>query len=138
MYKAVGSVVDPILGQSLDSLQWLHRRLAVSSHEAGGNNEVTILRMLLKVPTLLHPGLTDLKRRIQEAAESEIKSSSSVIGQTLTVDVEAIATRPIPHVARWMGDHEEQEEFLRELGPGLANVAHIVAVYSCKVRSAPC
>jgi hypothetical protein len=136
--RAAGSVVDPILGQSLDSLQWLHRRLAVSSRETGGGNDKpTILRMLLKVPTLLHPGLPDLKRRIQESAESELKSSSSVIGQTLIVDVVAIATRPVPYIARWMGDHEEQDEFLRELGPGLANVAHIVAVYSCKVRSAP-
>ena len=139
IYRAVGSVVDPVLGQSLDSLQWLHRRLAVSSSETGGNNETAaLLRMLLKVPTLLHPGLPDLKRRIQEATESELKSSSNVIGQTLTVDVEAIASRPVPYMARWMGDHEEQEEFLRELGPGLANVSHIVAVYSCKVRSAPC
>jgi hypothetical protein len=136
--RAAGSVVDPVLGQTLDSLQWLHRRLAVSSRETGGgNDEATILRMLLKVPTLLHPGLPDLKRRIQESAESELKSSSSMIGQTLTVDVEAIATRPVPYIARWMGDPEEQDEFIRELGLGLANVAHIVAVYSCKVRSAP-
>lgn len=131
IHRASGSVADPVLGQSLESLQWLHRRLAVSSQEAG----TTILRMLVKVPTLLHPGLPDLKRRIQEAAEAELKKSSGAIGQSLTVDVEAIATRPVPYVARWMGEHDEQEAFLRELGPGLANVSHIVAVYSCKVRS---
>lgn len=140
IYKAAGSVVDPILGRSLDSLQWLHRRLAVSSSpvETGRGDAAPGLRMLLKVPTLLHPGLSDLKRRVRDAADRELQNSSNEIGQMLSVDVEAIATRPVPYAARWMGGNEEQEVFLRDLGPGLANVSHIVAVYSCKVRSAPC
>lgn len=129
LYRAAGSVVDPVLGQSVSSLQWLHRRLAVSE-------DGRALRILLRMPSLLHPRLTELKVRVREVAESALRSSQTqIIAESATV--EAIANRPVPYAARLLLDDEARDELLSSLGPGLASVSHVVAVYSCKVRYAP-
>ena len=52
--SAVGTEVkDPLLKQPLDSLDWIHRRMAVS--------EDGTLQILLKLPSLLHPSVDELK-----------------------------------------------------------------------------
>lgn len=128
--KAAGSVVDPLLGQDLNTLQWLHRRVAIS-------DDGKSLHMLLKVPSLLHPILSDLKQSVTEAAERELHQStlprsSNAPLKEFTVNVEALASTPVPFMARLTND---PEDLLENLGPGLARVAHIVAVYSCKVNN---
>ena len=124
-----GKVRDPVLDQDLASLKWIHPRMAVS-----GDGTIQIL---LKLPTILHPQLEDLKHDIRQTAMQEIHAwlesskliSSGVHTSAVKVNVEAIATKPVPMMARLV---EDREELVRKLGPGLANVSHFVAVYSCK------
>jgi Mrp family chromosome partitioning ATPase len=79
------------------------------------------------MPTLLHPSLEELKDRVARTAEDVIRNwrlEKSLPEITFKVNVEAIASKPTPA--------EDPEEALSRLGPGLANVANYVAVYSCK------
>ena len=48
----------------------------------------------------------------------------------VTVHLSVRAKTPIPFVR----NVEEEDDVLEGLGPGLANVVHFLAVYSCKVR----
>ena len=120
VFLAVGSnVLDPEIGASLKDLGWIDRHLAVSSDGA--------VHFTLRVPTLLHPSLEDLKDRVARTAEGVIRDWSlekSLPEINLKVNVEAIAAKPVPA--------EAGEEVASRLGPGLANVANYIAVYSCK------
>jgi hypothetical protein len=131
LHRAAGSVVDPVVGRSLSSLQWLDKRLALSE-------DGRALRMLLRMPSLLHPRLAELKERVREAAEAAMRASPISTGAE-SATVEAIAGRPVPFAARLLHGQDEEgggrDEVLAGLGPGLAGVAHVVAVYSCKVRA---
>jgi len=125
----VGSQVqDPVLHKDLVSLQWFHSRIAVS--------EDGTVQILLRLPSLLHPALHELKETVRILAEKEIGqwllSSQQQEQQqpTIHVNVEVMATQPIPMMARLV---EDPEELINDIGPGLANVSHFVAVYSCKV-----
>lgn len=125
------SVTDPILGKNLQDLGWMNRRLAVS---ADGT-----VQILLKVPTLLHPALEELKQKVKVAAEKEIHAWASERGisealQT-PVNVEALAMTPLPFMAQRL---EDPTEIDTRLGPGLAKVSHFLAVYSCKVCIIAC
>jgi hypothetical protein len=125
---AVGRrVSDPVLHRNLDSLQWIHKRIAVSQDGS--------LQVLLRLPSLLHPSLDELKLVVKEQAELEFRSWLSEKGLggdwISNVNVEAIATKPIPMMARLV---EDPDELVSSLGPGLTNVTHFLAVYSCKVR----
>jgi Mrp family chromosome partitioning ATPase len=125
------NVQDPVLQQPLSKLQWLHKRIAISSSSSAGNKTPT-LQMLLRLPSLLHPSLPELKERIQLEAEKHLHIWLRERNQTTgncTVNVEAIATKPVNMNARLVEDHDE---LLKNLGPGLASVSHFVAVYSCK------
>jgi hypothetical protein len=134
LHRAAGSVVDPVVGRSLSSLQWLDKRLALSE-------DGRALRMLLRMPSLLHPRLAELKDRVREAAEAAMRASPIPVGAE-SATVEAIAGRPVPFAARLLHAQDEEDggrdEVLAGLGPGLAGVAHVVAVYSCKVRVSRC
>ena len=125
--SAVGSkVVDPELNVDLKSLGWANRRLAVSKDGT--------IQILLKVPSLLHPSLKKLIALVQNAAEKEIADWALETGIELDsakVNVEAIATKPTPWLVKNVDDQKELES---RHGPGLANVAHCIAVYSCKVK----
>eukprot|EP00429_Kryptoperidinium_foliaceum_P011961 CAMPEP_0176028522 /NCGR_PEP_ID=MMETSP0120_2-20121206/14001_1 /TAXON_ID=160619 /ORGANISM="Kryptoperidinium foliaceum, Strain CCMP 1326" /LENGTH=284 /DNA_ID=CAMNT_0017361735 /DNA_START=93 /DNA_END=943 /DNA_ORIENTATION=- len=118
VWSTVGSKVkDPEIGKSLKDLGWMQRRLAVSKDNT--------IQLLLKLPTLLHPSLDELKAVVKDSAESEIRvwmSEKSLENQHVRLNVEAIATRPMP----------SEEDAESNLGPGLANVSNFVAVYSCK------
>jgi hypothetical protein len=118
---------DPVLDdQDLAALQWIHPRLAVSADDG-------TFQVLLKLPTLLHPKLDELKARVRRACEQEIQAwrmaQQPTTAASVNVRVEAMATKPIPIMARLVENHGE---LLESLGPGLCNVSHFVAVYSCK------
>lgn len=120
------SVKDPEINLPLKELGWVNRRLAVSKDGT--------VQLLLKVPTLLHPSLDQLKELVKDAAEKEIKICLSEKGLTdaagsIMVNVEAIANKPIPFAS---GGGEDPAEIESRLGPGLVSVAHCLAVYSCK------
>jgi metal-sulfur cluster biosynthetic enzyme len=118
--SAVGSnVSDPEIGVLLKDLGWIERRLVVSSDGT--------VKFILRVPTLLHPSLEELKDRVARTAEGVIcdwRLEKAMPEINVKVKVEAIAAKPVPAVA--------PEEVATRLGPGLANVANYVAVYSCK------
>ena len=120
-----------MLLQPLSQLKWLHRKIAVSN---GDKATITTLQLLLRLPSLLHPSLEELKSRIRNAAESTVqewlRGKPLLTGLNVCVNVEAIATTPVPMMARLVEDHED---IVKGLGPGLKSVAHFVAVYSCKV-----
>ena len=125
MWDSVGSTVkDPDLQKDLKSLAWMHRRLAISKDDT--------VQILLRLPSLLHPSLKELKDQVRLAAADAIRQWASERGMTLEakVNVEAIALKPKPAMA---STEEEENDIATLLGPGLANVAHFLVVYSCKV-----
>jgi hypothetical protein len=125
LWKTVASrVQDDVLQKDLKSLQWWTRRVAVSDDGT--------IQILLKLPSLLHPSLQELKDSVKLEAENEINLWLKEGGreEPARVNVEAIASPPMPFMARLV---EDPEDLVKELGPGLANVSHFVAVYSCKV-----
>ena len=129
LWSAVGSTVkDPEINVDLKSLGWMNRRLAVSDDGT--------VQILLQLPTLLHPALDDLKNLVKFAAEREIGKWISEKGLDSNIEakvnVEAVASKPVPWMTK---DPEDQKDVDASLGPGLANVAHCIAVYSCKVSS---
>jgi hypothetical protein len=126
IYSVVGSSVkDPEVKVDLKTLGWMNRRIAIS--------EDGTIQILLRLPTLLHPGLDELKRSIKTVAENEIKdwAATKGINTPAKANIEAIATKPVSWLVK---DEEDQIELESRLGPGLANVAHVIGVYSCKVR----
>jgi hypothetical protein len=126
IYSVVGSSVkDPEVKVDLKTLGWMNRRIAIS--------EDGTIQILLRLPTLLHPGLDELKRSIKTVAENEIKdwAAEKGINTQAKANIEAIATKPVSWLVK---DEEDQIELESRLGPGLANVAHVIGVYSCKVR----
>ena len=125
--KAAANIKDPILETNLASLQWIHPRIAVSDDGT--------FQVLLKLPSLLHPKLDELKQAVKEACVLEIQkwlktSQTDPIASPPNINVEALGTTPpVPMMARLV---EDPDELLQTVGPGLATVAHTVAVYSCK------
>jgi Mrp family chromosome partitioning ATPase len=111
---AVGRIQDPILDTNLKTLSWLPKRIAVDG------DTVTVT---LQLPSLLHPNLDELKRRVDETATALLKEKG------YTVKIELHAGKPFPIHA---SSSDEQSEYLKTLGPALANVSHCLAVYSCK------
>lgn len=129
IWSTVGtSVKDPVIGKSLKELKWLNRRIAISDDQT--------IQLLLKLPTLLHPSLGDLKKTVKEAVESVVRQWAEEKGfkedsANLTrINVEAMATTPVPFMVK---NAEDQKDIESRLGPGLTNVTHFLAVYSCKV-----
>ena len=125
VWSSVGTLVkDPEIDLYLKDLGWVNRRLAVS--------EDGTIQVLLKLPTILHPSLDRLKENVRNVAEKEVQtflSEKSLSSDGIRVNVEAMANGPVP----FSSAREDPKEIESRLGPGLANVAHYVAVYSCKV-----
>lgn len=127
LYKKVAhSVADPVTKHTLDKLGWLSRRVAISDDGT--------FQVLLKLPSMLHPHIFDLKSKVQEEYETEIAAwlaSETSVNAALTpsVNVETIATKPCSAMLHLT---EGKEELLEMLGPGMQSIAHIVTVYSCK------
>ena len=99
--------------------------------------------LTLRLPTLLHPSIATLQEGILRTVQKEVAlAAMEKAGLPLhhngthqphdevTVHIEVRAKTPIPFVR----NVEEEDDVVEGLGPGLANVAHFLAVYSCKVR----
>lgn len=148
VWSAVGSnVKDPETNIHLHKLGWLHRRLAVSRNIVDDNSSVKnnslikeSLQIKLQLPTLLHPALESLESIVREEAKREIDrwaadNNLSTIGSNdgshqIEVNVKSIAMQPIPWTVQC--GQQSQDDIKSRLGPGLANVSHFLAVYSCK------
>lgn len=120
----VKRTVDPVLHKELSRLGWLHPRMAISDDGT--------LQVLLRLPTLLHPQLTELKETVQTQAEvflQEWAAQHADLALPTHVNVECMASPPVSMTARLL---ENPDEFLKTQGPGLAQVSHFLAVYSCK------
>lgn len=141
----VGNMVqDTILKQSLSSLGWLSPRLEIISSDndnSSDSRDVLLFEISLTLPSLLHPDLQRLKKDIQLAAEMELAAwqkernhqTALLNGPNTTImQVKVVATATVPPVPLMARLLEDPNELLEMLGPGLANVAHFVAVYSCK------
>jgi Mrp family chromosome partitioning ATPase len=123
--RVAQKVRDPVLGQTLQDLQWLHKKVSVSSTDGS-------LQILLRPPSLLHPLLDDLKEKIRSEAEQELRTWLNDRGKSSVsarVSVQVLPAAPVSMMARLMDD---PDELVKSLGPGLANVTHFLAVYSCK------
>lgn len=127
LVSKVGSTVkDPVLESDLRSLGWIQRRIQVSEDGSVG--------LHLKLPTLLHPERKRLTDLVEQASRDELQAIAKEKGMDrdlANVNVVVTAAPPVPIVAR---RPEEHDEVIKKLGPGLANVAHFLAVYSCKVH----
>ena len=145
VWSQVGSnVQDPETKVFLHKLGWLHRSLSVSrsvdSTNEGQNSNKTSVQIILQLPTLLHPTLTTLESLVRKEAKQEIDrwirdNNLSIIGLNDTilqiyVEVKSIAKPPIPWLVQ--SGQQSQEDVKSRLGPGLANISHFLAVYSCK------
>ena len=124
------SVRDPVLDKNLASLGWLSSRCVAVS--ADGQT----VELLLRLPSLLHPELENLKDLVASEATRVLNQWRENHVATLSnksdlsrVNVEAIAGSATPFMTRLV---ENPDEMVRELGPGLENVSHVIAVYSCK------
>ena len=147
VWSAVGSnVKDPETNLHLQKLGWLHRRLVVSqkvpdnTSVENSNSNKDIVQILLQLPTLLHPTLEELKSMVRKEAKREVDRwaadnnllmiTSNEGGPQLEVDVKVIPKQPIPWTVQ--SGQQSQEDVTSALGPGLTNVSHFLAVYSCK------
>lgn len=125
MTKVGSRVKDPVLQSDLRTLGWIQRRVGVSVDGT--------VRLELKLPTLLHPSLEQLKDEVESAAKNELQEIVKERKLDLaahSVQVVASASAPFPVGARGVDEHDE---LVKKLGPGLSKVAHFLAVYSCKV-----
>ncbi|KAG7346750.1 ATP/GTP-binding protein [Nitzschia inconspicua] len=124
------NVKDPELDYDLRRLGWMNRRLAVSKSKDGGET----IQILLHVPSLLHPTLDDLKDKVRQEAELELeiwmKQHNLAQQNSISIGVEALPKPPVPWLVE--AGQQDQDEVTSRLGPGLANVSHFLAVYSCK------
>ena len=115
---------DPVLQKELKRLGWLHPRMAIS--------EDGTLQVLLRLPTLLHPKLDELKDLVYQDAQKFLEEWSTEnpnVSVPRSVNVEAMASTPASMTARLL---ENPDDFLKSQGPGLAEISHFLAVYSCK------
>jgi len=113
--KAVGQLKDPILSKDLKTLGWLPKRLVVRDDRESVSLEI-------QLPSLLHPALDDLKFQIRSIADDLLRNHCKV-------DIEVQTSKPYPI---YTASSDQRTEYLKQLGPGLANVSHCIAVYSCK------
>ena len=144
-------VIDPILQRNIRELGWIKeiklsgnvinmRSKTNETYEEELEHSVTAKLVL---PTLMISHTNKLKedliRVIQEtiwkrwvkyySKEGNSISFSDNDGmQNIKVHVEMSASKPIPFVR----NIKEHDEVIKKLGPGLANVRHFLAVYSCK------
>lgn len=109
---------DPILQKDLGTLKWTGKRI-----ESDGDR----LKLVLRLPTLLHPKITELKRIVKDIAARELSSWTSKRGMYLNAEITVDVVAPVlPTMARFVESHDE---LIKQLGPGLVNVSQYLAVY---------
>jgi metal-sulfur cluster biosynthetic enzyme len=111
------SLQDDILKTDIRTLGWL-KNVTISN-----NSNNPVVKVVLRLPTLLHPHLKELESDIHRLVSLKVPPG-------FTVKIDTSATQPIPFVR----NVQEHTELISNLGPGLSNVSHFLAVYSCKVR----
>lgn len=140
VWSAVSSqVIDPATQKPLHQLGWLNRRLAISEKYDNENGKTSI-QLLLRLPTLLHPSLAELKDMVRTAAETQVEQwaddqrlhPSEGPPTTIQVQVQALPALQPPEPWVVQAGRTTVEDVTQRLGPGLAHTTHIVAVYSCK------
>ena len=115
---------DPVLEKDLHQLGWLHPRMAISDDGT--------LQVLLRLPTLLHPKLSELKQVVHDQVERFLQEWAAQhvdLDVPTKVNVECMAMPPVSMTARLL---ENPDDCLKTQGPGLADISHFLAVYSCK------
>ena len=156
VWSAVGSNVKyPDTDLYLKKLGWNQRRLGVSkkgtsdtssSKEESNTSSQDVVQILLQVPTLLLEHLEQVKSMVRKEAKREIVqwASDNKLQITTTtgtsneqddmslldVNVNVIPQQPTPWIVQT--GQQSQEDVTSKLGPGLSNVSHFLAVYSCK------
>jgi len=160
-----GHPVDPILQKEIGSLGWVRSIRIEKSHvnyekdytiptkETQMHSSVSMshtIQVTLKV-SRLHPSLDIVKSRISEYLATLlfdlslamgwniVPSPSSCLSMTTTnaisFKIQPITLLPFFIQALERSNASEAKNRLKNLGPGLQNVSHFVAVYSCKVRA---
>jgi len=148
-------VMDPILKSNIRSLGWI-QSIEVSKnapiayiggdHGTANTRDGSSLNINLRLPTMMHPHVDDIRQQIQSIVAQiisemehdqnkannsiiqEIDASTDTVTSSSAVHVNISASKPAPFVR----NIEEQDALIKKLGPGLSNVRHFVAVYSCK------
>eukprot|EP00590_Aulacoseira_subarctica_P002650 CAMPEP_0172432504 /NCGR_PEP_ID=MMETSP1064-20121228/63729_1 /TAXON_ID=202472 /ORGANISM="Aulacoseira subarctica , Strain CCAP 1002/5" /LENGTH=536 /DNA_ID=CAMNT_0013179871 /DNA_START=234 /DNA_END=1840 /DNA_ORIENTATION=- len=126
---ASSNVLDPFLQRQIRSLGWL-KNVAFSAGQESDSLNVTVH---LRIPSMLHPQLQELKARISSAAREAVEtmnltSNADLISVNVNISLEP--TKPLHLYER--DPQQLQLQQLESLGPGLASVTHSVAIYSCK------
>lgn len=127
--KIMGSsnVLDPFLQKPIRTLGWLKKVTFASMQEQ------PTITIHLRIPSMLHPELHELKTRIISAVRMALIQMKVVEDVNLTsikVDISVEPAKPLQ--VHQQGQEQLQLHQLESLGPGLASVTHSVAVYSCK------
>lgn len=124
------AVQDPVLRLPLSELRWIR-----GPYVSQDDHDVVFVRLTLRVPTLLHPGLHALRatltREALAAARAFEQQQDDYRPPTTTrydVHVHTQAGPPLLRASKGETDADRE----KRLGPGLGKVAHFVAVYSCK------
>lgn len=150
-------ILDPILQRNIRKLGWVQSLRVVkpagmvglfskASEPAdtlhGKSTDAGIL-VHLTLPTLMHSGAEQMKHDIQRIVSQQVVSFLKQQQQSshnnddkdatwqddiVRVDMNITALKPVP----FAHNTDEQDELIKKLGPGLANVRHFLAVYSCK------
>jgi len=124
------SAIDPVLKKDVVSLGWV--RGIAFPHSTEPEQPV---RVSVRLSTMLHPSIGDVRGQIQDIVQQEIHSYAREKGWVagtesggIEVDVSVVPAKPVP-LAQTAAEHAE---IIKKLGPGLANVGQFLAVYSCK------
>mmetsp|Transcript_12641 Transcript_12641/g.14244 ORF Transcript_12641/g.14244 Transcript_12641/m.14244 type:complete len:661 (+) Transcript_12641:63-2045(+) len=148
VWSAVGSNVKYTdTNLDLKKLGWNLRRLCISekgrSDISGkeGDTRKDVVQILLQVPTLLLEHLEQLRYMVRKEAKREIdqwasdnnlkiNTSNEQVGHQIDINVNVIPQQPIPWTVQT--GQQSHDDVTHKLGPGLSNVSHFLAVYSCK------
>jgi hypothetical protein len=153
-----GHPIDPILHKKMGSLGWI-RSIRIETNNinktdltsASDGNPMDQQRSLthsiqvtLRLSTL-HPSMDIVKSRISEFLASRLIDLShsmgwNIVSPSLSTAISFRIQQPknlSPYFIQELEQNNptEAKERLKNLGPGLQNVLHYVAVYSCKVRT---
>ena len=153
--------LDPVLKSDIRKLGWLQSLkintnsssmiLSEENEDGDGGVDETYhpISIELNLPTLLHPNLQEMVDNLKKVVSNQIlefmekkgildksqvkdslneDSNSNANANALETEVIVNCSKPSPFVR----NVEEQDDLIKKLGPGLSNVRHFLAVYSCK------
>ena len=115
--------ICPILKQNIHTLGWI-QSIEFPSLLDSDNGVVVNLHL----PTSLYPHIQDIQNKVHnvvlEVLQNVIHGELSL--EDVTVQTTFVKCKPFVRTV------SEQDDLIQKLGPGLANVRHFIAVYSCK------